>query len=194
MKSPTHGAESPEMRRAIVLVAAAGALALVPSAQAALTANTTLSVTVDTGTLSISAPGTASLGNVSAAVGSTASTGLGTVTVADSRGTLLGWSVTALTTTANMSTGGATPSTIALSATGPLAWATGTVTAVGGSLLSGVTAGGGGFLNGSTAIPVATAVLTAGGGTYTYNPTLTLTVPANTAVGTYSVVVTQTIA
>lgn len=183
------------VRRSIVLVAAGAAvLAVAPLADAAETANTTLSVTIDVGSLSISAPATASLGTVSAGVGSTASAALGTVTVADSRGSLLGWSVTAVTTTASMSTGGATPKTIPLSATGPLGWVTGTVSATGGSLLSGVAAGGGGFLNNATAIPVANAVLTAGGGTYTYNPTLTLTVPSNTQVGTYSVVVTQTVA
>lgn len=181
-------------RNAIVLAAIVGLLGVTPLAHAATTGNTTLSVTIDVGSLSISAPTTASLGTVSAAVGSTATANLGTVTVADSRGSLLGWSVTAVTTTSSMSTGGATPKTIALGPTGPLGWVTGSVTATGGSLLSGVAAGAGGFLNNATAIPVATAVLTAGGGTYTYNPTLTLTVPANTEAGTYSVVVTQTIA
>lgn len=182
------------LRRAIVVFSAGAVLtATAPLAHAALTANTTLSVTIDAGTLSISAPATASLGTVSAAVGSTVNAPLGTVTVSDSRGSLLGWSVTAKTTTTSMSTGGDTPDTIALGPTGPLGWVTGTVSATGGSLLSGVTAGGGGFLNNSTAIPVATAALTAGGGTYTYNPMLTLTVPSNTAVGTYTVVVTQTV-
>lgn len=184
------------MLRRVVVVFFAGAVltAFPPLAEAALTADTTLSVTIDTGTLSITAPGTASLGTVSAAVGSTATATLGTVTVSDSRGSLLGWSVTAKTTTTSMSTGGDTPDTIALGPTGPLGWATGTVSATGGSLLSGVAAGAGGFLNNSTAIPVATAALTAGGGTYTFNPTLTLTVPSNTAAGTYTVVVTQTVA
>jgi hypothetical protein len=177
----------------VVMAVGAGAVATAPLARAD-SADTTLSVTVDTGSLTINAPASASLGTVSAAVGSTAVANLGTVTVADSRGTLLGWSVTAVTAASSMSTAGATPKTIALTPLGPLGWASGTVTAVGGSLLSGVTAGGGGFLNADTAVPVANAVLTAGGGTYTYNPTLTLTVPANTAAGTYSVVVTQTVA
>lgn len=173
---------------------AAAAVAVAPVAHAAQTADTTLSVTIDAGTLSISAPVSASLGNASAAVGSTASAQIGTVTVSDTRGSLLGWSVTAATTTAAMSTGGATPKTIALTAAAPLAWTTGTVTATGASLLSGVSAGAGGFLNNTTPIAVAVSALGAGGGTYTYNPTVTLTVPPNTEVGTYSVVVTQTVA
>lgn len=177
-----------------VFTAAAAALAIAPMAQAADTASTTLSVTIDAGTLSISAPPSASLGNASAALGSTASANIGAVTVSDTRGSLLGWSVTAVTETAAMSTGGETPDTIDLTATGPLAWATGTVTATGASLPSGVSAGGGGFLNNGTPIPVAVSALGAGGGTYTYNPLVTLTVPANTKTGTYSVVVTQTVA
>ncbi|HEX9969306.1 MAG TPA: hypothetical protein VGB03_04135 [Acidimicrobiales bacterium] len=177
----------------IALTVAAGAIAAAPAALAAESANTTVSVTVAAGALSIGAPGSASLGSVSAAVGSVASANLGTVTVSDSRGSLLGWSVTAVTTTASMSTGGTTPHTIALTPAGPLSWATGTVTASGASLLSGVAAGAGGFLNNTTPIPVAVAALAAGGGTYTYNPTVSLTVPANAESGTYSVVVTQTV-
>lgn len=173
---------------------AAAAVATAPMAHAAETANTTLSVIIDGGTLSITAPASASLGNASAAVGSTTSAAIGTVTVSDTRGSLLGWSVTAVTTTAAMSTGGATPDTIALTPAGPLAWTTGAVTATGTSLLTGVSAGAGGMLNNTTPIPVAVSALASGGGTYTYNPTVLLTVPPNTKTGTYSVVVTQTVA
>ena len=175
-------------RLALLTVAAAGVAAVVPVAHAA---DTTVSVTLS-GDLTISAPASVNLGTVSAGAGSTTSASLGTVTVADGRGSLLGWNVTAVTTTSTMSTGGATPKTIALGATGPLGWVTGTVAASGPSLITGVAAGAGGFLS-TTAIPVATAVATSGGGTYTYNPTLTFTVPANSQAGTYSVVVTQTV-
>ncbi|MDQ3757457.1 MAG: hypothetical protein M3394_06390 [Actinomycetota bacterium] len=176
------------IRRIAVLVLASGTAALAPLAQAA---DTTVSVTL-AGDLTLAAPTSVSLGTVSAAAGSTISKELGSVTVADGRGSLLGWSVTAATTTATMSTGGATPKTIALGATGPLGWVTGTVAASGPSLITGVAAGAGGFLS-TTAIPVATAVATSGGGSYTYNPTLTFTTPANAQAGTYSVVVTQTV-
>lgn len=171
---------------AFVLVVAAGALAVVPLAQAA---DTTVTVTL-AGDLTISAPGTANLGTASAAAGSTKSVVMDPVTVVDGRGSLLGWNVTAVTTTSSMSTTGG--ATIALSATGPLSWVTGTVTASGSSPITGVSAGAGGFLS-TTAIPVATAVLTSGGGTYTYSPTLALVVPANAAAGTYSVIVRQTV-
>lgn len=182
-------------RRGLALfTVAAASIALAPVAHAAETANTTLSVIIDGGVLSISAPASASLGTASAEVGGTAGAAIGTVTVSDTRGSLLGWSVTAVTTTAAMSTGGATPKTIALTPAGPLNWVTGTVAASGASLLTGVSAGAGGFLNNTTPIPVAVSALASGGGTYTYNPSVTLTVPPNTETGTYSVVVTQTVA
>ena len=177
-----------KIRRLAVLVVAAGSAAVAPLAHAA---DTTVSITL-AGDLTISAPGSVNLGTVSAAAGSTKTASLGAVTVADGRGSLLGWNVTAVTTTSSMSTGGATPKTIALGATGPLGWVTGAVTASGPSLITGVAAGAGGVLS-TTAIPVATALATSGGGTYTYDPTLTFTVPANTQAGTYSVVVTQTV-
>jgi hypothetical protein len=172
---------------AIVLIAA-GAASIAPVANAD---DTTVSVTL-AGDLTISAPESVDLGSVSAAAGSTTSASLGTVTVSDGRGSLLGWNVTAATEASTMSTGGATPKTIALGATGPLGWVTGTVAASGPSLITGVAAGAGGFLS-TTPINVATAAATSGGGTYTYDPTLTFTVPANAQAGTYSVVVTQTV-
>ncbi|HVF75961.1 MAG TPA: hypothetical protein VM938_13025 [Acidimicrobiales bacterium] len=176
----------------ILLTAAAATLSLAPAALAA-DDSTTVSVTLQAGSLTIAAPDAASLGTISVAPGSVATAAMGETTVTDARGTLLGWSVTALTTTASMSTAGATPKTIPLTAAAPLGLVTGTVTAGTGSLLSGVSAGAGGFLNNTTPVPVAVSLLGAGGGTYTYNPTLTFTVPPNTEAGTYSVVVTQTV-
>lgn len=172
-----------------ILVVAAGVFAVAPLAQAA---DTTVTVTL-AGDLTISAPANVNLGTVSAAAGSTATKVAAPVTVTDGRGSLLGWNVTAVTTTATMSTGETTPKTIALGATGPLSWVTGTVTASGSSAITGVSAGLGGFLS-TTAIPVATAVALAGGGTYTYEPTIALVVPANAQAGTYSVIVRQTVA
>ena len=173
---------------AFVLVLVAGALALAPLAQAA---DTTVTIAL-AGDLTISAPASVDFGTVSPAAGTTASKQMDPVTVTDGRGSLLGWNVTAVTTTSSLSTGGATPKTIALAATGPLSLTTGTVTAGSGSLLDGVAAGAGGFLS-TTAVPVATALVTKGGGTYTFAPTLGLTVPAGTQAGTYSVVVRQTV-
>lgn len=181
------------VRKPLVVFGAAAAALSLASAAVAADDSTTISVTLQAGNLTIAAPDAASLGTISVAPGSVATAAMGETTVTDTRGTLLGWSVTALTTTASMSTGGATPKTIALTAAGPLGLVTGTVTAGTGSLLTGVSAGAGGFLNNTTPTPVAVSVLGAGGGTYTYNPSLTFTVPSNAAAGAYSVVVTQTV-
>lgn len=175
-------------RIAVLFVGVAGFAAVAPLARAA---DTTVTVAL-AGDLTISAPASVDFGTVSAAAGSAATKTMGTVTVVDGRGSLLGWNVTAVTTTSSLSTGGATPKTIALSATGPLSWVTGAVTPATGSLPTGVAAGAGGFLS-TTSIPVATALVAAGGGTYTYTPTLGLTVPAGAEAGTYSVVVRQTV-
>jgi hypothetical protein len=183
-----YGGTNVKTRTVIVIALAAASVALAPFARAA---DTTVSVTIG-GDLSISAPATANLGTVAAVPGATTSTALGSVSVSDGRGTLLGWNVTAVTATSTMSTGGATPKTIALGATGPLGWVTGAITASGSSPITGVAAGVGGFLS-TTPIPVATALVTAGQGTYTYNPTLTFTTPVGAQAGTYSVVVTQTV-
>jgi hypothetical protein len=175
-------------RFAVLSVVVAGVVAVAPLA---LAADTTVTVAL-AGDLTISAPASLDMGTVSAAAGSTKSATMGTVTVTDGRGSLLGWNVTAVTTTASMSTGGGAPKTIALGTTGPLSWVTGTVTPATGSLPTGVAAGAGGFLS-TTSIPVATAAVSAGGGTYTYTPTVALVVPANAEAGTYSVVVRQTV-
>lgn len=167
----------------------AGALAVAAAPVAHADDSTTVSVQLVAGSLTISAPDSASFGQVSSAVGTVDTTSLGTVTVSDSRGSLLGWAVTAHTEAAAMTSG---DDSIDLTVAGPLGWATGTVSAGGASILDNVAAGAGGFLS-TTPIAVATAALGAGGGTYTYNPTLTFTVPANAKAGTYSVVVTQTI-
>lgn len=178
------------LRRSI-LVAAAAAIGAVVPAQAATTADTTLNVTLS-GSLSISAPASASLSG-SVAPGSVITGNLGTTTVEDTRGSLLGWTVTAVTDGDLRTAGNAATISLGTSAVGgPLNWATGTIIATSGSL-SGVSAGAGGSLNPASPITVAVAALGAGGGTYTYNPTLALTVPVGAVPGAYSAVITQTV-
>lgn len=179
----------------LVLTAAPASACTAPSGGGC--ADTVLTVSLTGGTLSISAPGTASMsGSVAAGtvIGPT-NMGASPTQVTDNRGTLAGWTVTALTTgnlhsalqNSNISLGTS-------NLTGPLALLTGVVTAGGSSLLTGVAAGGGGSLNPSQAVTVATAALGAGGGVYTYTPTLTLTVPANTVAATdYTTTITQSV-
>lgn len=178
------------MRNRVYATAAlAVALCAAAAPASAADSSTTVTATLTGGSLTISAPSTAALSG-SAAAGSILTAPMGKTTVADSRGSLLGWNVTAVTLTGSMTT--STGDSIPLAATGPLGLVTGTITAEGGSLLSGVGAGAGGNLS-TTAVAVATAALNSGGGTYSYDPTLTLTVPPNTKAGAYQVTVVQTV-
>lgn len=200
------------MRKSLALAmtaaTTAGLAAFVPAAASAAAcsppaggscSDTVLTVNLSGGSLLISAPATATLTGAagSVAAGSVVGpTSMGTTTVTDNRGTLAGWNVTAVTTGDLVST--ATPShTISLGTAalgGPLVMATGTVSASGGSILGSVAAGAGGSLNPSSAVTVATAPLASGGGSYTYAPTLTLTVPANTyAAPDYTTTITQSV-
>ena len=192
------------MRKSLVLAVAAlstaGIAALVPTAaNAACTAasatgnscTTTLTVTLTGGTLSVAAPATASMAGSS----NTASIVTGTVagnSVTDNRGSLLGWTVQATATDLTS----ASSHTITLGATGPLAVVGANLSAGAGGIL-GVglkpALAAAGFLS-STATPVITAPATVGGGTYNYDMSLTLTVPANTYADTYTSTITQTVA
>lgn len=187
------------VRTPVLAAAVAGALAVsllaaTPSFATAASdsGSTTLTATLTGGSLSIAAPSTASLSG-SAGEATVITGSMGTTTVTDDTGSLLGWSVTATATDLSDVVNSTTTYTIPLSDTGPLTLATGTITAVGSSLLTGVAAGAGGDLNPTTAITVATAVAGDGGGSYSYDPTLTLTVPANTYAGTYTSTITQTV-
>ena len=184
------------MRKSLVLAVAAfstaGIAALVPTAASA---GTTVNVNLTGGALSVTEPASAATLSGSAAAGTVLTQSLGGSTVTDNRGTLAGWSVTAKTG-GDLVNAGATH-TISLGTTivgGPLNMVTGAVTANGTSLITGVGAGAGGSLNPSAAITVATGVSLFGGGSYSYNPTLTFTVPPNTIADNYSTVVTQTAA
>ena len=183
------------MRKSLVLAVAAlstaGVAALVPTAA---NAGTTVNVNLSGGALSVTEPSSAATLSGSVATGTVLTQSLGSSTVTDNRGTLAGWSVTAKT---NGDLVGSASHTISLGTAivgGPLNLVTGAVTPVGTALPTGVGAGAGGSLNPSSAITVATGASLAGGGSYSYNPTLTFTVPANTIADNYSTVVTQTAA
>ena len=182
------------MRKSLVLAVAAlstaGVAALVPTAA---NAGTTVNVNLSGGTLSVTEPSSAATLSGSVAAGTILTTSFGSTTVTDNRGTLQGWTVTAKTNGDLVGTNSHTISLGTSNVTGPLVMATGAVTANGNSLLTGVGAGAGGSLNPSSAVTVATGANLAGGGSYSYNPTLTFTVPPNTVADNYSTVVTQTV-
>jgi len=172
------------------IVAVAALLAAPPGRAASSSSNVDLQISG--GSLTISAPASASLPAVSAAPGSVSSVSLGTTTLADTRGTLLGWTVTVMAS-GNWSDGAGHSISLGAGAS-TLMWSTGGLTAQGAASLTGVSAGVGGTVTTSAPTAVATALLGFGAGTYTWNGTLTFTVPANVFASTYTVTLVQTAA
>ena len=177
----------------VVLLPAQPALACAPPSGGSC-GDSSLTVTLTGSTLSLSVPASVSLSGTLGSA-SSFSTTMGTVQVQDNRGSLAGWSLTALTG-GDLSTGGTTPSTISLGTSnvgGPLTLTTGTITPGTLTSLVGVTAGTGGSLNPTQPVSVASAILGAGGGTYSMTPTIRVTPPANTVAGSYSTTLTFTL-
>lgn len=150
----------------------------------AVTLDNNTFTTVVSGALSITVPaGPVNLGSVIITVSSqTVSAQLGVVTVTDNRGGTAGWTATA----------GATdfvgPQTISVSTPGsssyltPPAAVTGTATVAPSNLSP---------LNPSGPVQVATGVN--GINTATWNPTISVTIPATVMVGTYSTTITHSV-
>ena len=157
----------------------AGTIATIATAAAlpAAGADTTASFTLTAGTLSISAPtGSVSLG--SQAVSSSPSTisgQLGVVTVTDQRGGATSWVASVIVTAFTPTTG---PAVTAIPAT-QVSYAAGTITQ------SGVTATKPATTDLTGVSPVVNGAST-GLSTASWNPTISVTLPANAAPGVYS--------
>jgi hypothetical protein len=171
--------------------AVAAAVATAAPAYAAPTGDTTVTFTIDSGTLDITVPVSSDLGTGDP--GTTISGQLGPVTVVDSRALLTAaWAATVSST--DFTTGGATPGeTVAV---GDVDYWSGPFTA---------TVGTGTFNPGqptnSTAFPLTgapqpVASLSEGSGnnSATWNPTLDVAVPAGAVGGTYTGTVTHSVA
>lgn len=167
-----------------VTVLAAGAVAFTAAASA-LPGDTTATVTVTGGSLSITVPtSTASLGSaVNKVAGNTISGALGVVQVNDARSAAAGsgWVASVISTAFTPTTG----ATIAASLVG---YTTGPITKVGTATF---TADDPAALTGVTAAVTATGIT--GDNSATWNPTITVTVPGGTLAGTYSGTITHSV-
>ena len=147
-------------------------------------ASTTMTFAVTVGALSITAPVASTLGagNPGTTIGPTP---LGQVTVTDNRAALnAGWTVTAAST--DFTTGGSTsPETISAS---NVTYAPGPVTAAGTVTTTPTTI----TLSG-TPQPVLTATGVIGDNTASWNPNMTVAVPANAVGGTYTATLTHSV-
>jgi hypothetical protein len=138
--------------------------------------------TLTAGALSISAPtGSVSLGSqVAATSSSTMSGSLGAVTVSDQRGGVTTWTASVISTAFTPPAGPADPAS-------NVSYAAGAIT-VSGVVATGVAA--------SDLTGVSTVVTGASGGisTATWDPTISVIVPANFAPGVYSATITHSVA
>ena len=145
--------------------------------------DTTVTFTVTSGALFMSAPVSVNLG--AGAPGTTISGALGAVNVTDDRA-LLSATWTATASASDWTTGAATPAeTIPSSDVG---YSPGSITTTGT-----ITATGTSITLSSTATPVVTGTSGVGDNTATWNPALSVAVPAATVGGAYTGTVTQSV-
>ncbi|MER7269848.1 hypothetical protein ABT344_16295 [Micromonospora carbonacea] len=180
------------MRKPLLTLSAAAAavLALAAPAAAAPSGDTIVTFTISTANLDIAVPPSVNLGAVFA--GSTVNGQLGNVTVTDSRAALSAtWTATVSSTA--FTTGGGSPSETILPNlveywSGPAISTTGTGTFVPGQLTSADAV----TLN----FPRTAFSKTSGSGnnSATWNPTLRITIPADAVGGTYTGVITHSVA
>jgi hypothetical protein len=161
------------------VVAVSALLLYAPSASAA----TPMTFTLTAGALSISTPTLGvSLGSeVSSTSSSTISGQIGTVTVTDQRGGTTTWTASAISTAFTPNAGPADPASNVSYAAGPVTVSTTVAaTAISVTDLTGV----------STVVTGASTGIS----TASWNPTITVSVPANFAPGVYSATITQSVA
>jgi len=176
-------------KKRIVLIGAVFSLLAV--ALPARAADTTTTFTLAAGALSISAPASTGLGTGSTGVG-TISAQLGTVTVTDTRGALLGaW--TASVSSTDFTTGGATANETV--AKGQVTYWSGAASASSGTAVftpGQATSGNAQALSVSRTAFSATVII--GNNSASWNPTVTVNVPAAAVAGAYTGTITHSVA
>jgi len=184
------------MRKSLALAMTAamttGLAALVPAAANAANSNTTVTFTLQGGTLSISAPASANLGTVNSSTSATTVSGqIGSTTVTDTRGNLVGLYNVTVTSSDFATGGGTTLGTDAISGA--------TVTAFSGAASFSNATPGAVHLTTSVGVPATGLTPIEGDSAYTgsdtssYNPTVTIPIPATNIAGTYTGTITQTV-
>jgi hypothetical protein len=169
------------MRYALLIVGSLAALSAALAVPAS--ADTPATFTLTAGGLSISSPtSSVSLGSHAVSNGSSIITGsLGTVTVSDQRGGVTTWTASVISTAFTPTAGPADPaSNVSYGAGTITASATVVATAVAAADLTGV----------STIVTGASAGISSA----TWNPTISVLVPANYAPGTYTATITHSVA
>lgn len=169
-------------RRPLTTIATTAAV-LAAMALPAGAADTTTTFVLSAGSLTVSAPGTAVSLPGGAAGAGTISGPLGTVAVTDARGALIAaWTATALST-------GFVNGTTTIAPTA-VSYASGTGTQVTGLPLMVGTVGAVADLTTAKTVMTATAV---GSNAGSWNPTVSVTIPATAVAGTYTATITHSV-
>jgi hypothetical protein len=184
----------------ILAVAAIGGIALTPVAASAATAgpavlaysssasagdpNTTVTFSVSSGALSMTAPDSIDLGINAPGTSIVGNLG-GPVTVTDDRALLAAAWTAVASSTAWITGGGTTPETIPA---GDVGYNPGSITTTGT-----ITATGTPITLSATPAPVVTGTAGIGNNTAVWDPTLTVALPPSAVVGTYSGTLTQSV-
>jgi hypothetical protein len=176
------GVDDSAMPKFLLLACTLGTIAAAAALPGAAGAATTATFTLTAGTLSISAPtGSVSLGTQSVSNGSSTITGsLGAVTVSDQRGGVTTWTASVIATAFTPPSGPADPASNVSYSAGVISQSGVVATAVPASNLTGVST-------------VATGA-SAGISSATWDPTISVVVPANFAPGVYSATITHSVA
>jgi hypothetical protein len=170
-------------KTALLSLAAALSLIAATASMAGASGATPMSFTLTAGALSISTPTlNADLGSqVSSTTSSTISGALGVVTVTDQRGGTTTWTASAIATAFTPTAGPADPASNVSYTSGTITQsATVVATAINVSNLTGV----------STVVTGASTGIS----TASWNPTISVVVPANFAPGVYTATITQSVA
>jgi hypothetical protein len=145
--------------------------------------NTTVTFTVTSGALTMTAPASTNLG--SGAPGTTVTGALGPVTVTDDRGLLTAaWTVTASST--SFTTGGGTPAETIPA--GDLGYSPGSITTTGTIMVTGTP-----ITLSNEAAPVVTGTDGVGNNTASWDPAIAVAIPAAAVSGTYVGTITQSV-
>jgi hypothetical protein len=189
--SDQKGTSLRKLRAGLTALVAASLLlvALSGVAGAATTGTTTTTFTLTGGSISITVPGTTvNLGSASVAAGSLTGQ-LGTISVNDGRG-LLDGSWTGTVSASHFTTGGVRT----IAATKVSYWSGAATATSGVSTLAGIQLTSGAAVEINAALTAFTGGSLIGNNTASWNPTLIVTIPAASVVGTYTGTVTHTVA
>jgi hypothetical protein len=161
------------IRRIGMLLLGATAIAVLATVPANA-ADTTVTFTTTGGSLTVAAPGSATLSGGTTTPGGTVSGALGTVTVTDARGSAAGWTSSVYSTTGFTATASTAIANAAITYTPGATTAT---TAPGTPTITAGSAGPPGVSSGTALVAYSYANVTAGGNSVSWNPTLAVVIP-----------------